>query len=94
MQMTLRVTHTDGTAADVTATTVDILDFEEHFSKSFLRLVEDISYTDMCWLAWRASRRTGTAGDDFRAWVADVDVSFPSRDEEDTPRPLEPTPST
>lgn len=94
MQLTLRVQHGDGTSTDVTATTIDILDFEEHFAKSFLTLTENLSYTDMCWLAWAACKRAGTAGDDFRAWASGVDVSFPSGEAVTTPVPLEQTAST
>lgn len=96
MQLTLRVQHGDGSSVDVTATTVDILDFEEHFGKSFLTAIADLSITEITYLGWRASRRAGTAGDDFRQWVeTGIDVSFSAGEKaQGTPSPLEPTPST
>lgn len=73
MRLNLRVTYTDGTTADVTASAVDLVAFEQKWNKSVVRLGDDIRITDLCWLAWHVTKRTVPSTVDFDGWLETID---------------------
>ena len=73
MKLNLRVTYNDGSAVDTAATTADLVAFEEHFSRSVVRLEVELRLTDLCWLAWASLSRQGQTAADFHAWLGAVD---------------------
>jgi hypothetical protein len=89
MKINLRVTYDDGgDPVVVSATTRDVLAWEERFSRNWVRLLEDTTLTDKCFLAWSAL----APGIPFDEWVGSVDFVVITEAEE--PRPLAQTPST
>ena len=73
MKITLKVTYADGSAVDTTATTADLVAFEDHFNRSVARLEIELRLTDICWLAWRSLSRQGKTSADFGAWLETID---------------------
>lgn len=73
MKINLRVTLNDGSAVDTIATTADLVDFEEQFSRSVARLEVELRLTDICWLAWRSLIRQTKTSMDFKPWLDTID---------------------
>lgn len=87
MQINLRVVFADGTDTTVSATTPDLVDYEERFARSITALDSDLRYTDVCWLAWTSQRRTSATALEWREWLATV-TDAAIAEVEGTPRPL------
>ena len=66
--LNLQIQFIDGTTQDVSTTASDYIKFESHFDKSITALGDDVRLTYLFFLAWAASKRTGTTDLDFDAW--------------------------
>ena len=82
LNITLKVSFTDGTSTDVTCKTSDYIAFEQHFDKP-VSILEQGRLTYLLWLAWKASRSES----DFDTWVDSVE-SVTSVDDVDEIPPL------
>lgn len=87
MKINLRITSNDGAAVDTTATTADLVAFEEQFNRSVARLEAELRLTDICWLAWQSQRRQQMTALDFHPWLDTID-SVELTESEATPAPL------
>lgn len=87
MKFTLRVDYTDGTDVTTDAVTVDILDYENEWQRSFLAALDDLRANDLYWLAWKSLQRNGGTELEWRPWQLTVD-NVKWLQNEVTPRPL------
>ena len=90
MRLDLRITSNDGSAVETSATTADLVAFEEHFSRSVARLEVELRLTDICWLAWHSQRRKDMTALEFHPWLETID-GVELSDGEAEPVPLAPT---
>jgi hypothetical protein len=74
MKINLRVTFNDKSVEDVSATTRDLVAFEDKFTKSVTALETDFRITDMLWLSWHWLHRTNKTAKSFEEWCDDVDT--------------------
>lgn len=88
MRIPLEVTHTNGVVESCIAEYPDLCAFEEHFSRSVLRLNTELRLTDLGFLAWHALQRVGKHTLDFAEWNLTVAV-VQSTDEDVDLVPLE-----
>ena len=75
----LKVTRADGSVTDYEITPVIEYAFEQAKNKSFHRsLVEDQKQSDIYWIVWEATRRSGETvkpfGEDFVSTLKSVEV--------------------
>ena len=75
----LRVTTTDNTTTDYEITPLIEFAFEQYAKKGFHKaLLEDQKQSDIYWLCWEATRRSGVTvkpfGEDFIATLKSVEV--------------------
>jgi len=93
MRMTMAVTYTDGSGADVVVSAPDLVAFEREFDRSVARFESEVKLTDICWLAWHRLHRDKKAGtfDEWLETLEAVEISDASE-----PAPLDKTaqPST
>jgi len=68
----LRVSFEDGTTADVAALAIDQIRFEAHFEVSLARLANEVSMTQLYWLAWHIQKRNKTTVLEFEEWAGFV----------------------
>jgi hypothetical protein len=68
----LRVSFEDGTTADVSALAIDQIRFEAHFEVSLARLANEVSMTQLYWLAWHIQKRTKATELEFEEWAGFV----------------------
>lgn len=73
MKLNLRVTNTDGSAVDIVASAADFVAFELQWDRSIARFSDDFRFTDLCWLAWHTSKRTGKTALDFESWLETIE---------------------
>lgn len=73
MRLNLRVTYLDGSAADVTATAADLVAFEQRWDKSVVSFGDNLRMTDLCWLAWHATKRSKADTPEFDSWIETVE---------------------
>lgn len=74
MQINLKVTFTDATKLDVTATAADLVAFETKFDLSVAKLEQNVKLTHLLFLAWNQQRRAGETKLEFEKWVDTVDA--------------------
>jgi hypothetical protein len=92
MKINLRATYNDGSAVDASATTADLVAFEDHFNRSVARLEQELRLGDLCWLAWKSLTRQAQTSAEFTPWLESID-SVELVDAEE-PVPLESSAST
>lgn len=83
MKLPLQATYNDGSAVDATATTADLVAFEDKFVRSVARLEVEMRLTDVCWLAWKSLTRQGKTSADFDSWLETIE-NVELMDEEET----------
>ena len=93
MRMTLHVSYQDGTGADVVASAPDFIQLENKFSRSITRMQDDFRFTDICFLAWSALRRTKQTDLEWEQWIEQIDM-VSGEDEPEGIVPLETSPTT
>jgi len=93
MRAHLRVINEDGTAADVTATAADFVEYEEHYNRSAARIATETRFGDMAFLAWSALSRGKRTSLDYKTWLVTIDT-VTVRDEAASVDPLEMTANT
>jgi hypothetical protein len=74
MKINLRVTLTDKSVEEVSATARDLVAFEDKFTKSVAALETDFRITDLLWLAWHWLERQGKTKKTFEEWCDDVET--------------------
>lgn len=74
MKINLRITFDDKSVQEVSATTRDLVAFEDKFTKSVTTLETDFRMTDMLWLSWHWLHRQGKTQLAFEEWCDDVDT--------------------
>lgn len=75
MKITMSVTR-HGTPQTVTIAPVDIVAFERAFGIGFGKAfgnAEEMRLEHQLWMAWSASKRTGSTTESFDAWMAEVE---------------------
>lgn len=76
-----RIRLADGTEHTVKTNTYDIYRAEKALGKlKFLN--GEVSFGESLHFAHSAARRAGIAGDDFEAWLSEVDVAFANEEDE------------
>jgi hypothetical protein len=77
MRMTMAVTYTDGSGADVVVSAPDLVAFEREFDRSVARFESEVKLTDICWLAWHRLHRDKKAGgfDEWLETLESVEIS-------------------
>ena len=84
MQLRVSITYDDGSTVNATASTVDLVKWEENAQKPIAKLIEERYLGDMLWLAWHVLKRKGQVSEDFDAWLERVDTMTLGDTEEDT----------
>lgn len=82
----------DGSAADITATAADFVEYEEHYNRSAARIATETRFGDMAFLAWAGLTREKRCTEDFKPWLATIET-VTIRDEAASVDPLETTPN-
>ena len=75
MQIAMKVTHADGSEAEVTAKASDLIAFERHFDKS-MSVFGDPNNTRIeyvMWLAWHTTKKAKGTDLEFEPWVDSID---------------------
>lgn len=77
MALVLRVIHTDANTREVEIKQIDFVRFEAHFGISWNNATQNLSNTQLLWLAHTQQRRTNQTALDFEPWVETVeDLEF------------------
>ena len=76
------VTLADGTEHRLTTNSYDLYRAEEF--RDGLTLSDHPKVGDMFAIVWSAARRAGIAGDDFEAWLAEVELDLDADESEGT----------
>ncbi len=92
MKITITTTYEDGSTVDSSASTVDLVKWEEKNDRSVASLWEKRRLTDFMWLAWHSLSRRGLTESDYDAWLELVNTITIGEDED--PAPLGSTPNT
>ena len=71
MRLNLKCDH-GGNEMMLTAIPVDIVAFEREHHCAIKTISEEQKFEDLCWLAWQVARRTRKTGQDFDAWLEDL----------------------
>ena len=86
MQAQFSITYVGGEVTAVTTSPIDMVRTEKYTGKSIAN--GSPTYTDLCYIAYSASRRAGQAGQDFENWLELVD-SIDEAAEVDDPKALD-----
>jgi hypothetical protein len=73
MALVLRAIHQDGTKRDVEIKQIDFVKFEAHFGISWNTALQNLSNTQLLWLAHQQQRRTNATALEFEPWVETID---------------------
>lgn len=77
MALVLRAIHVDGTNREVEIKQIDFVRFEAHFGISWNTALQNLSNTQLLWLAHSQQRRTNATALDFEPWVESIeDLEF------------------
>jgi hypothetical protein len=92
----LRITHTDGTVADVSGRRADMVRFERHFKVPAGRMFDgEGMFVEHLWFYGYAAESRDSDVGEFDAWVETVDSVeiITDADDEATESPTDPSPS-
>jgi hypothetical protein len=74
MKLAMTVKPIDGEQYDVTARFGDFVAFERTWNRSVAKFESEMRLTDIAWLAWQVSKRTGRTQAAFDPdWIQSVD---------------------
>jgi hypothetical protein len=73
MRIQLEVEYGTGEKADVTASAIDLMRFEEKFELSIVRLDKEVKLSHLMFLAWTSLNRQKQTKLDFEAWAETVE---------------------
>lgn len=73
MRIYLEVDYSSGEKAQVTASAVDLMKFEEKFELSIVRLDKEVKLTHLLFLAWTSLDRQKQTKLGFEAWAETVE---------------------
>ena len=73
MALVLRVIHADGNTKEAEIKQIDFVRFEAHFDVSWNNATQNLSNTQLLWLAHSQQRRVNQTALEFEAWVETVD---------------------
>lgn len=73
MALVLRVIHADGNTKEAEIKQIDFVRFEAHFGVSWNNATQNLSNTQLLWLAHSQQRRVNQTALDFEPWVETVD---------------------
>jgi hypothetical protein len=73
MRFNLVITFADGTKKEITASTPDLVAFEDKFNLSIGRLATEQRLGHLLFLAWHSEQRTKATKLGYDEWLATVD---------------------
>lgn len=73
MRFNLVITFADGTKKEITASTPDLVAFEDKFNLSIGRLATEQRLGHLLFLAWHSEQRTKATKLSYDEWLATVD---------------------
>lgn len=85
MRISFNVTFVGGEKSQVTTSPVDMVRTEAYTGKSVAN--GEPTYTELCYIVYSASRRSGVAGQDFEKWLEMVDSIDQVEDDADPKAP-------
>lgn len=93
MKLTIKVIHEDGSSVDATASTLDLVQWEEKTNRPISDFWENSRLGDITWLAYASLVRRSQTALEYETWLETVDTIQVGDDEAD-PVPLESSAST
>jgi hypothetical protein len=73
MRFNLLINFADGSKKDITASTPDLIAFEDKYNLSVAKLATEQRLSHMLFLAWHSEKRTKATALSFDDWVATVE---------------------
>lgn len=74
MRFNLLVHFADGTSKEITASTPDLVAFEDKYNISIGKLATEQRLGHLLFLAWHSEKRTKATGLDFDPWIETVET--------------------
>ena len=73
MKFNLRSQFNDGSEKEITASTPDLVAFEDKFNISVGKLATEQKLSHLLFLAWHSEKRTKATSAGYEAWLETVD---------------------
>ncbi len=73
MRFNLLINFADGSKKDITASTPDLIAFEDKYNVSVAKLATEQRLSHLLFLAWHSEKRTKATALSFDEWVATVE---------------------
>ncbi len=73
MRFNLLINFADGSKKDITASTPDLIAFEDKYNVSVAKLATEQRLSHLLFLAWHSEKRTKATALSFDDWVATVE---------------------
>ena len=73
MRFNLLINFADGTKKDITASTPDLIAFEDKYNVSVAKLATEQRLSHLLFLAWHSEKRTKATALSFDDWVVTVE---------------------
>lgn len=73
MRFNLRITFADGTDKEITASTPDLIAFEDKFNISISKLASEQRLSHLLFLAWHSEKRSKATTKSFDEWAETVE---------------------
>lgn len=74
MKFNLRINFTDGTEKEITASTPDLVAFEDKFNLSVANIATQQKLGHLLFLGWHSEHRTGATKLDYDKWLETVET--------------------